>query len=261
MTTRKQMIIGGLAAIITSQKCPAVIRKACLGNANLAEKKNIPSAAEYISDGLVVMWDARENAGFNEHDPYPETWIDLAGNGLDLTVNNEMGTFTNDRVIFNPAKGCFAWRETGRADLIALGVTDLPTVEIVHLNVDYWGCLVCFGYLPVKRYHIYNKWGTGAGLNYWKRKFPMTNTICSFSCSEEIMTMNGLDCGEIDSSANVMGGGGVTYTHFSVKGYAPQNNGVSDFYNEVCCIRAYQRPLSIDEILYNYSIDKMRFGI
>lgn len=35
------------------------------------------SAASYIQDGLIAMWDAIENIGFGLHDDNATTWVDL----------------------------------------------------------------------------------------------------------------------------------------------------------------------------------------
>lgn len=39
----------------------------------------VPTAADYVQDGLVSMWDGIENVGFGEHNDNPEYWIDLVG--------------------------------------------------------------------------------------------------------------------------------------------------------------------------------------
>ena len=43
----------------------------------------VPTASDYVQDGLVAMWDGIENAGWGVHDPNATTWKDLTGNGYD----------------------------------------------------------------------------------------------------------------------------------------------------------------------------------
>ena len=46
---------------------------------------NVPANA-YVKDGLVLHWDAIENAGAENHDAAATKWIDLSGNGHDLDL-------------------------------------------------------------------------------------------------------------------------------------------------------------------------------
>ena len=48
--------------------------------------KTMPTARDYVQDGLIAMWDGIENAGWGVHDPNATTWKDLTGNGNDLIV-------------------------------------------------------------------------------------------------------------------------------------------------------------------------------
>ena len=53
-------------------------------NAMLAEGDL--SAKSYVQDGLVAMWDCLENVGFGQFDQSATTWVDLSGNGYDMSM-------------------------------------------------------------------------------------------------------------------------------------------------------------------------------
>ena len=42
----------------------------------------------YVTDGLIAMWDGKWNAGPGKHYANATTWVDLSGNGYDLTRNS-----------------------------------------------------------------------------------------------------------------------------------------------------------------------------
>ena len=41
----------------------------------------------YVTDGLVLRYDAIDNAGVGEHSDSPTVWKDLSGNNHDLTTS------------------------------------------------------------------------------------------------------------------------------------------------------------------------------
>ena len=46
----------------------------------------VPTARDYVQDGLVAMWDGIENAGWGVHDPNATVWKDLSGNNNNIIV-------------------------------------------------------------------------------------------------------------------------------------------------------------------------------
>lgn len=48
--------------------------------------ERLPTARDYVQDGLVILWDGIENAGWGVHDPNATAWADLTGNGYDMTL-------------------------------------------------------------------------------------------------------------------------------------------------------------------------------
>ena len=55
------------------------IRKGCLAAFSICKAKN-DQKISYVTDGLVSMYDAEHNVGFNMHDEESNVWIDLISN-------------------------------------------------------------------------------------------------------------------------------------------------------------------------------------
>ena len=75
-----------------------------------AAQEPLPTAADYVQDGLLVQWDGIDNAGTGAHDPNATTWKNLAGGGYDLTLTNNAAWNTEGRALvvdgisaFNPS--------------------------------------------------------------------------------------------------------------------------------------------------------------
>lgn len=56
-----------------------------LGARHLINKRGW-TAKSYIQDGLIAMWDCLENVGFGQFDQSATTWVDLSGNGYDMSM-------------------------------------------------------------------------------------------------------------------------------------------------------------------------------
>ena len=69
----------------------------------------LPASAEtaqgYVSDGLVLHYDAIDNAGVGEHSETPSVWKDLSGNGNDLTLPTSGLTVGADSITFDHVLG------------------------------------------------------------------------------------------------------------------------------------------------------------
>ena len=94
-----------------------------------AAQEPLPTAADYVQDGLLVQWDGIDNAGTGVHDPAATTWKNLAGGGYDLTLTNNA-----------------AWNAEGRA-LVVDGISafnpsaapEYKTIEVVFKRTNLGG--------------------------------------------------------------------------------------------------------------------------
>ena len=59
----------------------------------------------YVTDGLVLRYDAIDNAGVGTHSDSPSVWADLSGNGHDLTLPVSGMTVGTDTMTFDHVSG------------------------------------------------------------------------------------------------------------------------------------------------------------
>ncbi|MBQ9741733.1 MAG: hypothetical protein IJV91_12455, partial [Kiritimatiellae bacterium] len=80
----------------------------------------------YVTDGLVLHYDAIDNAGVGSHKDSPEKWVDLTGSGADLDLTSEKIKVGADYIAFNKVKKSVA----GVKDLASDTSTEY-TLEVV----------------------------------------------------------------------------------------------------------------------------------
>ena len=211
----------------------------------------------YVTDGLVAMWDGEWNVGIGKHDGASTTWVDLSGNGFDVSSSNLRWI---DKALDDTTSNL-------RFDLGDLGCKNGITVEAVVTcpNARTNGMIVDF----------YNHVDLGMSMSTTTMASPFAirmsvrNSSISYSgyppahdfmCSSAC-TWTGDICrfyffGSFDRYVSTtyvpppcyffLGSSVATYQNF--RGY-------------VHCIRVYDRALSEEEIAFNYSIDQERFEI
>ena len=60
----------------------------------------VPTAKDYVQDGLVAMWDGIENAGWGVHDLSATTWVNLAGGSIeDISLYTQNCEWSDDALI------------------------------------------------------------------------------------------------------------------------------------------------------------------
>lgn len=55
--------------------------------------KTMPTARDYVQDGLIAMFDGVENAGLGTNDANATVWVDLSGNGNDVDVDSTQASW------------------------------------------------------------------------------------------------------------------------------------------------------------------------
>lgn len=85
---KREFLAGGIASILASRCCPAAIVKSAIsGRENISYSPKTPMPdVPYVKDGLVAMWDAIWNIGYEMHDNSSEMWADITGNGNDAVI-------------------------------------------------------------------------------------------------------------------------------------------------------------------------------
>ena len=81
----------------------------------------------YVTDGLVLRYDAIDNAGVGVHSDSPSVWADLSGNGHDLTLPASGLTVGADTMTFDHVSGSVS----GISCLTDVSGTPYLTLEVV----------------------------------------------------------------------------------------------------------------------------------
>ena len=228
----------------------------------MAEKVEPLPIPEYVQDGLIVQWDAADNAGTGTHDSTATVWKDLKGN-YDLTLTNSA-----------------AWNAAGNALVVngvsAVNANTLPayqTIEIVYKMTNKGGRIM-FNSGDQNRMFIFDSADSTRNRHYFsgntKSGAVVTKIFYRTYSADEIC----FDAAEYD-------GGNVVDSLFSDGRYGndgtvanPWNPGpgvsiggrvvtasttAASWYGEVYTIRLYNRRLTRAELAHNNRVDRRRF--
>ena len=211
--------------------------------------KTMPTARDYVQDGLIAMWDGIENAGWGLHNPNATEWKQLmtSSTNYDLVVPADKAMFTQDSLVTSvknaglmtkkfrylngfleavvKAQSAFNGAWVGLENPQGLSSYVVNGVQRVTL-----GALAYVGYACI--YELGKRFNVCGNLDY---KDP------------RLMCLNGKTVDEKEE-VNYMASSGRWFS------YAPIGT-------EICCVRIYNRDLSLLEVTYNYSIDKARFNL
>lgn len=249
-----------------------------IGGRTLAVSPNEPSPSytceDYIWDGLLCMWDGIENAGLGIHDGNALTWVDLTGNGFDLTVDHECGEWGRNCIVPYENCWCPAYRLNARPEFNAMKRYPV-TIEVVMKPYGGSGFKIVVGlsycggeYQKVCYQTNYNAIDYWVGKNYKNAdgsSIRYSTKPVTLSCSGIAVFANGIDLGTLYDKCGT-GSWGTSSTAISIAGYQ-QRSGYDTksrayaFTAPIYTIRVYDRELSAEERAYNYMIDKVRFGI
>ena len=250
MKLSRRDFLAGASAILSTGAFARPVRS-LLSTRDFLDSILKPTAADYIQEGLVVMWDAIENGGPGIHDPSATYIKDLIGN-RDLPC--AAGSVSDSWVRYSSTYRIVADAPLiGGFDFTISGVFDRSetTGNFCAIGFGYsTGCLVtgsptAFGCRFGTGYQIKNTSEVLSSVTW--RRMPYDN-IRFFD-------------GDVDRGIFVgdMGRDISTLTSLNINGENPYGNYRNIF--SLGNLRIYDRPLSADEIRYNYLIDKLRFAL
>ena len=208
--------------------------------------KTVPTARDYVQDGLVAMWDGIENAGWGVHDPNATVWKDLVG-GYDMNVVN--GFF--DENTFVGIKGGICSQAQSSV------VETINTIEMCFRLSGFYKHYLQYLFGP------YGSKGFGIAKRYEWCITRQDNSVGSAYLDE--MTVLG-------TRAFSGGVNGRPYLNGVLQDNVPSFS-QGTLSSDVCfvgslrfnifikSIRCYSRALSAAEITDNYAIDKARFNL
>ena len=219
----------------------------------------VPTARDYVQDGLIAMWDGIENAGWGVHDPNATVWKDLVGD-CDLPFTY-YGEFTDKYL-----HGLSATR--GRYSVSA---------NIVHIEAIIRSGVFTFGGV-MRTSSVCPNYGSGIRFvnntnlrgysNVRNGTSPFTEVRTRFQVGINGNEINVFGSYHTNTEHQVIVVANGTTSDVYVDGVKDVSSVISDeIINSLFLdgaldygkIVVYNRALTDDEIAANYEIDKARF--
>ena len=217
--------------------------------------KGIPTAADYVQDGLIAMWDGIENAGWGVHKANATIWKDLVGSrDFNLSAN---ATVKRDSLLCN---GFSAWQDGN--------ITEYITIEIVLKSESCNGVV----WFPGDSNNRIIAHFTSVANPYMQVMGGNNTKTPTVDDSKKSVSVTYHQLGSKINGYDVLVNTLVPeyvfvyntwssrnqYTTIGAYGY---NSTIRPFIGQIFCIRLYDRALTDEEVCYNYEIDRMRFGL
>ena len=207
------------------------------------------TAKDYIQDGLIVIWDGLENIGYGSHDETSTVWVDLSGNGNDLTsgVVFEDGAFVGSSAGITIPEVSEATKNKSFTLEICMMFRNPPNnTAVITLNGSTMNnfCLETHDNVNMRWF----KWTNN--------QRAQSLTVSSFIPVLYNVTCNG-------DKVSLTRNNSASLTMATGNGYASGAIRINFWGNNsaIYSIRMYNRALSDDECAHNYKIDKARFNL
>lgn len=227
----------------------------------------MPTARDYVQDGLIAMWDGIENAGWGVHDPNSTVWKDLI-HGIELV--SQGGNAWGDNYL--QVNEQWITKQKTDFDYLETAFIEAPVISGGGYTIEFCGLIDSdsgknvFGdrYINVSIFvsqNLLNGWlGTGEDTKSSLTinedgcvSFIVRNTGGGF---ENVSYVNGMVSNEYSRTSYH---NGKISSLFGVgKGEYTSWGGATGKYRSV---RMYSRSLTAEEIAHNYAIDKARFNL
>ena len=217
-------------------------------NGAWAKSGGVPTARDYVQDGLIAMLDGIENAGFGKNEANATVWVDLSGNGNDVDVDLTQASWEDG---FLNVTGTTCTRDEEITNIATLEVLfrDSRTSSYPGNNGSFFvlgerkgPCCLWYGHLAG---------GSGDETNISSNNAKPRYTLASRSYTYNLWTYY------------VNGEPMYTYRppHTLADAVGCKATAVGGSSIEIYHVRAYSRALTAEEIAANYAIDKARFNL
>ena len=262
MTQRKDFLVGGLAALFSPTILKASPVRSMLGaEGTLVEESTPQIELPYITDGLIAIWDGIMNGAGGVHNP--EGGLVELLSGTETYIRRGSYTVEDDCikgdavVIASPPIPAIV-ALNGSGNLTIEGscensnsgrpiqfMTNRPFANAMYQeNGTYW-----MAHDACTEATLNSKWASG-----FRNNERRSRTLVVSSSSVQWF----ID-GVPDSKAARTKDFSVSDLPFSVFGWDWDFGFPAT--GAFCAVRFYNRALSEEEVAYNYSVDKERFGI
>ena len=219
----------------------------------------LPTARDYVQDGLIGLWDGIENAGWGVHDPSATTWKDLSGHGYDLSC------FNSYEWLDSAVKLSGGSRPIYRPHTIIGKLGADAHVSIVAEAESNGGVIFGAGQGPENSAIVFTRRSNGAFVQIAnsssagiKNIVPFSETLFSIAVNYSSGDIAYSEVNGIQKNPYYSFGG--TYCSTLCVGDRANDSSVP-FTGKVHTIRIYSRVLTAEEIAHNYKIDKARFNL
>ena len=264
MNINRRDFIAGAGAILSTGAVARPIRSLLSPRESDASSPFNPTAADYIQDGLVALWDAIENGGPGVHDPTlnKNTWVEWCGTGWKL--DQDRGGFFQDDW-FGQTEIRTAYNQNYSSALNAL-LSQTYTWEMTLGEVYF---------TPESntREYFIGTYGRTSSGNFRNIAYYETGTHATGSSDVyPSVYVSPNSCLGIVYRCDVEAGS-ATYTlkengclvsertkSFPTD-YACAYIYTQPFAHKFHCMRIYDRILTPQELAYNESIDRLRFNL
>ena len=214
-------------------------------------KSGVPTARDYVQDGLIAMWDGIENAGLGVHDATATVWKDLIGDN-DLILKNTAHFDENSLV------------SADRNKLTALCSAKLPyaSIEVCAFfdKSRNSSALICFGN-SVDDNRMFAISQSEIQTYNGNHKLVLTTPVdpkCTWAGVHDGNQHYAYVRGALASGIESLNNWSLRDGTFGLSGSS--NYSSWNFVGEYYSVRIYSRALTAAEIAANYAIDKARFN-
>ncbi|MCQ2388927.1 MAG: hypothetical protein MJ138_04375, partial [Kiritimatiellae bacterium] len=216
------------------------------------------SAASYVQDGLLALWDGVENSGPGRHADDAGEWVDhVSGHAFGL-VGTTVG---NDRLTFAGNTSSYGWLSP-EATAATFDVPERPTVEIAYRHLG--GAANGIALMSSSKSGIaMGTYSSGTALILSANRNGITP---NFSGGADAHTVATLYDGYKAASAWADGALLTSFATQNSWSYAnaatyvgKRDHANNPFCGDVMALRLYGRPLAEAEIVHNDFVDAFRF--
>lgn len=253
----KTSAISLLVFLLVGAACCAPVNSMLGADGTNLEEEWMPTAADYVQDGLVVALDSLENSGFGKYNQDAIEWVNLGFGGSLFNATISSGGFSDIGFVGTST----LTKPSCSGITVSIVIAQLPNTSSYQYNnaldaMDSTGGYQLYQH-PLNGVHRF-RWriarnSTGA---LWQPFFISVDDGVPFSYSFRASSI-GNKATYVNGKFHQQGSG-------SQGGYADgerQTMSLGHPNQSILRLAIYNRPLSDDEIAYNYLIDKMRFGL
>ena len=236
-------------------------------------ESDMPTALDYVQDGLVCMFDGIENVDWGMHDSEATTWTDLVGGRTTTWLSDASNSLTWEngglrRIGTKGITTTVPWLSnitTNQPLTVEVVIEDDSATDTTSINSYYYFYGVGFRLGSMKGYPQFINYTGSVFLIYWdvpnygfmRHTFAFVGKGTPYSNGGNRKNMDMYKDGiRTNTNAPLTVSTTNTISLFRATRDWPDTRDTT-----IYAVRIYSRALSDDEIAYNHFLDKVRFGL